>query len=107
MANQKAHVVKRNDTFFVLPPMVDLSPGDKWKVVNHTAEDLWLTISPLLIDDGSPNPVSISQSIASGRNSLLKIHNNAPLGAYEYQIIMLKSGTKAKGNSDPMVIIDM
>ena len=105
MANQKTHIVKRGETFCVLPPMADLRPGNRWKIVNHTSETCVLTLPARLVGGGE-KPAAIKQEIA-GKPLRLKIHKHAPAGVYEYQITMLRSGKKAKGNSDPMVIIDI
>jgi hypothetical protein len=34
------------------------------------------------------------------------VGNSAKEGVYDFQVVMLKTGKKAKGHSDPMVIID-
>ncbi len=106
MANQKTHIVQRGEEVFVLPPVADLSPGDQWKIVNHTTEDWSVTLSAALCDDGGPGPVGVKRPVAAAAHLPLKIHMHAPKGAYEYQVVS-KSGRKARGNSDPMVIIDM
>lgn len=108
MANQKTHVVKRGEEPCVLPPMADLCPRNKWKIVNHTPVNLLMTLLAPLIDDGGPNPVPLNDKpIPANKPLSLKIHKDAKNGAYEYTIKEATSGKKAKGNSDPMVIIDM
>jgi hypothetical protein len=107
MANQKTHVVKRGEELLVLPPMADLCPRNKWKIVNHTGAKLLVTLSAPLIDDGSADPVPLKEEIAAGGHLPLRIHKHAKEDVYEYTIKDAKSGKKAKGNSDPMVIIDM
>ena len=48
-----------------------------------------------------------SQPVSQQKLSTLqKVPANPPAGIYEYQILMLKSGKSAKGNSNPAIIID-
>lgn len=105
----KVHVVERNSEFLVWPPIVELEQGDSLEIVNTTAEDLaWA------VPAGAFGPDAWAEAVQKrgGKGHTPKQvpprggNQSATPGPYEYQIVMLKSGKKAKGNSDPMVIID-
>jgi hypothetical protein len=71
------------------------------KIVNRTGEECtWVVTNVTLFGGIVAEPIP-----AKGISSLKTVAAAAPVGVYEYQVIM-KSGKKAKGNSDPVIIID-
>jgi hypothetical protein len=112
MAKKRVHVHERNGEFFVEPAVLELNgpPGggggggaaDTVRLVNHTGEDLIWNV-PAGVFQANPviQPVarrSLSPSFTA------QSHPNP--GYHEYQVLMVQSGKKAKGNSDPVIIIE-
>ncbi len=101
-ATKKVNVVERGGEFLVLPPMIEISlngggAADKLKIKNHTNEALvWI----------SPEFGVTELVLAHTESSIKSPAATTTPGAYDYQIFMVSSSKKAKGNSDPMVIID-
>ncbi len=105
-AIKKVHVVDLKGRFRVLPPMVELVPGDTLRIVNHTGEDLaWVVSEPSLFS-GEVGEIVKRKSAGNPPQGRV-VSKEATPGPHDYQIVMLKSGKKARGNSDPMIIIDM
>lgn len=104
MANKKVNVVFRNGDFFVVPPRVTLKSrgtgdGDELTLENQTDEDvIWS------LDDPAPFGAPIREIVTSGQLSAPKSARTA--GEFAYQVLMTKSGKKARGNSDPVIIIE-
>lgn len=103
---KKVHVVDLKGKFRVMPAMVELAPGDTLRIVNHTGEDLaWVVSDPSLFscEVGDIVKRKGAGKLHEGR----VVDRKATPGPHDYQVVMLKSGKKARGNSDPMVIIDI
>lgn len=111
MATKRVHVYQADGEFRVHPPVIELDgtpgmgSGDKLEVVNHTTEDVVCYFEGGLLD---VNPVSEPVKKGGGKSNQKKAHTqgagNIKMGAYH--VFMVQSGKKAKGNSDPMMIIE-
>jgi hypothetical protein len=106
---QKVHIYKDSDgEFRVYPPVVVLggdanaSLTDDLTLVNHTEEDLLWYVPPGPFDAANPHsePVKKGGKSASAKNAL-KVDV-----ATTYAVFMIQSGKKAKGNSDPVIIVE-
>ena len=106
MANKKVTVVFKDGEFFVDPPVVTLKfrpsgGADTLKLSNRTDEDLIWNL-----EDPSPFGAPILELVKKGRVSADRKAKKAP-GTYSYQVLLVRSGRKAKGNSDPVIIIEI
>ena len=105
MANLTVHVYKDSDgEFRVHPPLVILQTGaggDKLEVSNHTEEDLFWSAPVGAFDANHPHGNGVGK-----RQKKLSQNGAAAAGSYPYVVYMLQSGKKAKGNSDPMIIVE-
>lgn len=102
---RKVFVVPRKDGFVVLPPVVNLefqgSQGDELRLVNKTEEDLiWI------VADSRPFGAPVLELVGAGRTSEAHQAAEVESNIFEYQVIMTRSGRKARGNSDPVIIIE-
>jgi len=87
--------------------MVELRRGETLHIVNHTGEDLaWVVSEPSLFS-GEVGDIVKKKAGGKPNHAARVVAGNAMTGPHDYQVVMLKSGKKARGNSDPMIIIDM
>jgi hypothetical protein len=96
------HVIESGGDFFVQPPIVSAEKNDSLRIINTTNEDLVFNL-------GVPNVVAPNDQtklVKKNSKEAVNILNTAVDGTHQYQIVMLASGKKAKGNSDPVLIID-
>jgi hypothetical protein len=103
MAKKKVHIIARGDEFIVDPPAVELDGtggGDQLKLVNRTHEDLVWSVQ-----DTTAFGAAVLEIVKSKKISSPKTAQNVS-GVFEYQVLMIRSGKKAKGNSDPVIIIE-
>jgi hypothetical protein len=103
MAQKKVTVLLMDGKFIVDPPVVRLklrkSGADRLKLSNDTNEDLiWNLENPEAF--GAP----ILEIVKSKKASKEKTART--IGEYPYQVLMIRSGKKGKGNSDPVIIIE-
>jgi len=102
MGNVNVHVYKNSDgEFQVYPPVVVVSLGnnDTVTLVNHADEDLgWLAPKGLFT-----TTVSHHDEVGKGGGKKAKAVKKE--GAYNHMVLM-ESGKKAKGNSDPVIIVE-
>lgn len=112
MANQKhkIHVYKDSDgEFRVFPPVLVMqgSPRrantDEVELINHTDEDLFWTVPAGVFDPAAGHAEKIDKGLTS---AAAKKARNASVAA-NYVVFMTGSGKKAKGNSDPVLIIEV
>jgi hypothetical protein len=106
MANKKVTVVFKDGEFFVDPPVVTLKfrsrgDADTLKLSNRTDESLVWNV-----EDAAPFGAPVLELIKKGKVSHVKSAKKAP-GTYAYQVLLVKSGEKARGNSDPVIIIEI
>jgi len=116
---KKAYVYKdSDDEFRVFPPVIVLGAGapgnnpDKFQLINTTDEDLIWHVGPGAFNAGGPTNEGVDKKKppqGGGNPKPGKGAEYAPVedGSYSYVVIMLGSGKKAKGNSDPVIIIDV
>jgi hypothetical protein len=117
--SKKIHVLERNGDFFVEPPVMDLTgvavpqnggqgqggiPADTVRLINHTDEDLLWIVNDGTLFNGGAFTDKVNAKSMSGVKSPVNGANFA--GFTRYQVLMLKSGKKAHGNSDPVIIIE-
>lgn len=105
MAKKKVHVVFKDAEFVVDPPVVELQfqaggANDQLKLINRTDEDLVWSL-----EDPAAFGAAVLEIVRRKSISAAKSPQNVS-GVFEYQVLMIKSGKKAKGNSDPVIIIE-
>jgi len=112
---KKAYVYVDSDLEYrVYPPVVVLEEHagnppvkDNFELVNLTDDDLIWGIGPGAFNQ--PNGGSVGGPLngkgKAGSTSGPQAPNSK--GAYSYAVVSPKSGKKAKGNSDPVIIIDI
>lgn len=112
MAKSRVTVVEKDGEFFAEPPVTILAAADKLKIINATSEDLVFRFEAATVlkevVGGVAQPVAdVLREIRSGRGRLYEVDGAAPEGRYPFQLMMVASGKKAKGNSDPVLIIEV
>src|SRR5262245_37102068 len=100
MAKKKVMVIEKDGEFLVDPPAVELEfkPGnaDELKLINRTSEDLvWR------VEDATAFGAAVLEIVQRRKISGAKVVQNVS-GVFEYQVLMVRSGKKATGNSDPV-----
>jgi len=108
MANKKVHVYESDGEYRVHPPLIELDgtggTTDNLIVRNNTTEDLvvYFPAKSANLTDAVAMPLDKGKKITVAAVSQGLNNSNA----YSYQVIAPKSGKKAKGNSDPILIIE-
>jgi hypothetical protein len=102
MPKIRVHVVKIGDDFFVQPGIVSGDKNDTLRIINNTTEELLFRFTT----SGVVDPNDQTKFVGANARETVSFVASPTLGAHSYQIIMLGSGKKAKGNSDPVLIID-
>jgi hypothetical protein len=108
MAKVRVTVIEREGEFVVEPPIAILSfngsaaNADKLKIFNTTTEDLIFRIESAVPFGAQPQ----LKVIRTGDAFTWTVDVGSVDGRYTYQIFMTKAGKKAKGNSDPAILID-
>jgi len=110
-ANHKIHVYQDSDgEFRVYPPVivVDADGGsnqDDVTFVNNTGEDLVYVMGPNVLSNAIETG---SAAKHGGKSATKKVHSTSKGDSrlFIYRVIMVQSGKKAKGNSDPVIIIE-
>ncbi len=110
MAKVNVFIVQQDGEFVVQPAITVLDPaaGDKLKIFNMTKDDIVFRLD-LPVGSASPFTAAGNESlddIPKGGVLTRQVLGAAPAATYTYEIFMRQSGKKAKGNSDPMLIID-
>ena len=98
MADHVVHVFQDSDgEFRVYPPVLIVKKAKSVKLVNHASEGLsWIV-------PAGPFGGILAEAVNSKQSSGDKTTVND--GATSYMVLM-QSGKKAKGNSDPIIIIE-
>ena len=111
-ANHKAHVFLDSDgEFRVYPPVIvaDAANGagnrDDIEFVNHTDEDMVFFVEAAVF---SAAPDAGTAPKHGGKSGAKKVHSSGAGQSvlHTYQVFMVQSGKKAKGNSDPVIIVE-
>jgi len=109
-SNAKVVIVDAGGEYLVQPAAVLLEKtgagqGDTLRIFNASQTDDAL----FFIADGSVftnNAAPQSVVIPKKKSITLQLDNGAAANVYTYQILMIQSGKKAKGNSDPVIIVE-
>lgn len=113
MANQNLHVyvVDVDGELRVIPPITKAdgsgNAGNRDKLVlhNNTTEDFVFCFGPRSVHAANPTFINVAPGGTSAPTEVItKGNGNAEL--FTYQAVAYKSGKKAKGNSDPILIIE-
>ena len=106
MANRKVHVFESDGEYRVHPPLIELdgSTPDNLIVRNNTNDDLvvYFPAKSVHLTDAVAMPLDKGKKITVTAVTQTAGNSNA----YSYQVIAPKSGKKAKGNSDPVLIVE-
>jgi hypothetical protein len=106
MAAKKVHVTESDGEYRVHPPLVELdgAAGDQMVIKNNTDDDLVIYVGAKVFHATDP----VAKPIEAGKKvTLTAVTQGAGnSNAYSYQVIAPKSGKKAKGNSDPVIIVE-
>jgi ApbE superfamily uncharacterized protein (UPF0280 family) len=107
MAIRKLRVIKRSDgEFGVYPPLqtakADGAGFDTLRIINKTAEPLLWSVPAAAVAGN----VAVNQVVAPNANHTIALDNGAD-AVFEYQVYMIDSQKKARGNSDPVLIIEV
>lgn len=105
MPKIKVHVVKSGQDFFVQPAIVAVEKNDQLRIINATEESLVFHVKDTAILKTDTDQTKV---VAKNDRVTIDLTGNTLTDGkqFEYQIFMLESGKKAKGNSDPVLIID-
>lgn len=99
------HVVEHGDEYLVIPAALIMAPGDTFKIVNHTDEDLaWVVTDNRLLGTDGPYCERVAKKSAHKPHAGKDVGRTN--GVYRYKLLVGNDGTEAKGHSDPMIIID-
>lgn len=90
-------VIRKKGRFVVDPPIAFLPPGGTLRVFNTTPEELDFVF-------WGPHAAPVTRLIAAKGSA--DHRPPGPVGQYRYRIWMRHSEKWARGNSDPMIIID-
>jgi hypothetical protein len=101
--SRKVQVFDRGGEYFADPPVIDVAGSESVRIINHTDEELLWRVS-----DPAPFGAAVSEVIPKKSGSTARSPVNTPglVGVFAYQLIGLSSGKKAKGNSDPVIIVE-
>lgn len=98
---ESVYVVDDGGTLLVVPPVVVLANNDSLRVVNLTNQDAAWIVGP------EPFGGAVAEIVkAQKAHPAKQVRTTKKLAVYHYQITALQTGQKAKGNSDPMIIVD-
>jgi hypothetical protein len=104
MAKKRVLVSERNGEFVVEPAITEPTGADQLRLLNNTDEDLvWIVTNGNLFNGGAFNDTIQAHKLSNPKNAV-NTPNFADFAAY--QVFMTKSGKKAKGNSDPVIIVE-
>lgn len=97
----KVYIVTRDSEFLVVPPAVALTHNDSFQIVNLTDQDFEWSMGP------EPFGAPIDhEPVKKGANPAKPVKTNKLLAFYSYELATKIGGKKARGNSDPIIIID-
>jgi hypothetical protein len=90
----------------VRPPYEFISRNELFKVKNHTAEDIIVTVPDVFETSENGRTASGGYTVNSGDTLELTVRSNAPTGAYSYSIFCNETHSYAQANSDPEFIVE-
>ena len=101
----KVYVYKNSyGEYRVHPAVVVLEGGDKLRVVNATDVALKVTVPAGASKPSDPVEVDIPTEKHKDIKSRSQGSDNTR--AYSYRVVVTRSGKRARGNSDPILIIE-
>jgi hypothetical protein len=106
MADRKVHVYESSDNEYrVEPPLIEVrQTTDTMKVRNHSNDDLLFYVIGGAFNAANPQLVPLPPKTLTTIGS--PVLQGVAGTLYAYQIINPKNGKKAKGNSDPVLIVE-
>jgi hypothetical protein len=88
------------DSYRVFPGIVILEKNDDLELVNVSGDTaIWR------MPAGPFSNLPVTESVPNKNGKTKKVLSNAEAQAVEYEVLV--KGKKAKGNSDPVIIIDL
>lgn len=106
MPDRKVHVYESSDhEYRVEPPLIEVKQtADTMKIRNHSNDELVFYVINGAFHATNPLVVPLPpKKLTTIGNPILQAVADT---LYNYQIINPKSGKKAKGNSDPVLIVE-
>lgn len=110
MANtKKVNIYAADGEYRVYPPVIELDGSggntDDIEFFNDTDEDAIFYFGPGLFDNGSfSEPVEKGKKKKTSKKAKSQGPGNRK--AATYQIVLMPSGKKARGQSDPVIIVE-
>ena len=113
-SNKKAYVYADPEGVLrVYPPVVVLEKdannppsNDTLTIVNLTNDEVVLAVPKGALKEPQGGADVVAKLIGKGNGNNTATLATKDNGAYAYSVLEPKSGKKAKGNSDPVIIID-
>ena len=100
---EKVYVYKSGDGYRVFPPVVILNGGEKLRVINTTNVEMKATFPAGSVDASDPVKKDVPKQ---GKAEVdVRSQGNGKARGYEYTIQTAR-GVRARGNSDPVLIIE-
>ena len=114
MAQSQTEVIvyDADGEYRVFPPVIRLNAAngganaEKLTVSNATDEDLAFYAGSDVIDNSGNPTLDIVKAGKSFTTKAVKSNGNGNTKVFSYQLVAPKSGKKAKGNSDPKIIVE-
>ena len=114
MAQSQTEVIvyDADGEYRVFPPVIRLNAAnggagaEKLTISNSTDEDLVLYAGADVLDNGGNPTLDIVKAGKSLISKPVKSNGNGNTKVFSYQLVAPKSGKKAKGSSDPKIIIE-
>lgn len=120
MANKVVHVFENDGEYRVHPPTLNLDvlAADSLTIKNNTGEDIvvcfpaktCITVPPVTVPPTPPSGGNDPFALLVEKNKKITVNaftqGAGNSNALPYQVIAPKSFKKAKGNSDPVLIIE-
>ena len=109
MAKKRVNVFERGGEYVVDTPILEVGGADTVRIINHTDEDLiWRVNDNTVFTGGNPVLETVpKRGNGPGSSAAKNVVNTANFFvAVSYQLIGVNTGKKAKGNSDPVLIVE-
>lgn len=105
----KVNVFERGGEYVADPPILEASNNDTVRIINHTDEDLIWRVNDTTVFQGGAAVLELvgkRTGAGPGKTDPAKTVANTAFVAVSYQLIGVNTGKKAKGNSDPVIIVE-